>query len=185
MIQATPALLALLAGSAVSAPTPLRGVADPLPAAPHAAPGAQEIEHDAPERHEREAAHHAPGTYVVDFFLGGVDELRDRDGLAFGVDVEYVLREQLHLGAFAEEVLEGDRTTVVGVQALVRPWREFVIGTGPGLERWDGEWEPIWRASIGHEIGRFRDWGIGAVVAHDWNDHGNVLVWGLNFSTTF
>lgn len=189
MIRAIPALLLLAgaSGCAVSAPTPLRAVAGPPSVAATAPPREQEevAGHDAPAAHGEAGEHHAPGTYVVDFFLGGVDEFRDREGLAFGVDVEYVLREQLHVGVFAEEVLEGDRSTVVGVQALVRPWREFVIGTGPGLERWDGEWEAIWRASVGHEIGRFGDWGIGAVVAHDWNDHGNVLVWGLNFGTTF
>jgi hypothetical protein len=177
------ALLAVAAGCAVT-PLPALPARRPAPerdAAPRQAgprePAAR-VEAEEPE-------HHAPGTYVVDLFLGGVDELGDREGLAFGVDVEYVLREKVHVGVFAEEVLEADRSTVVGVQALLRPWREFVIGTGPGLERWDGDWEPVWRASLGHELGRFHDWSIGAVVAHDWNDHGNVLVWGLNFGTTF
>jgi len=144
------------------------------------------LDHDAPHAsgpapaHEAEHEHAERGTHVMDLFLGGTDEIRDRDGYTFGLDYGYHLGEDWGVGAFAEFVSGSRRSFAGGVMAFYHPLEPWFIGTGPGLERSEDEWDPIWRAATSWEIHIHEGLFIAPTLAYDWNTHDNVIVYGLS-----
>ena len=143
--------------------------------------------HDGPHptddggEHAAEHEHAERGTHVMDLFLGGTDELRGGDGYTAGLDYGYHLAKTWGVGAFAEFVSGTDRSFATGLMAFYHPVEPWFLGTGPGMEYRDDEWEPMWRVVTSWEIHIDEGLFLAPTLAYDWNDEDGFLVYGLSF----
>ena len=133
------------------------------------------------EPEEEHGEEHGAGTQALNLFLGGSSEFGDRDGETLGVDYEYRLAPKWGVGGFAEGVSGLDRSFSVGAQLYWHPVGELVLVGGPGLERREGQWEPIARFGTFYEFPIGDGWVISPALFYDITTEEGLFIYGFNF----
>jgi hypothetical protein len=157
--------LAVLLAACVAAPAPVHRASPAVRAAP---------------LQEEEAAEEGPeaGEWTTSVFVGGAGQLNDEYGTAWGLDVEYRVGPRWGVAAFAEAVTGVERVFAGGALAFVNPVGGWSLLAGPGMERADGEWSPIWRVGTSYEIRLAGGWLVTPSVYFDFSEHEDLLVYG-------
>lgn len=84
------------------------------------------------------------------------------------------------MGGFAENVTGLDRAFAAGFQLGWHCYRELVVVAGPGLERREGDWEPIVRVGAFYEFPTGGGWVLSPAVFYDFLEAEDLWIYGLN-----
>lgn len=142
--------------------------------------GPGEARRQAPPTQERAAPERGRGEQVASLFIGGVVDADERDGYTLGAEYEYRLSESLGVGGFAESVAEIERTFAAGALLYGHPLGDWVLLTGPGYQRSEGEWSSILRVGVGYEFEVSEDLRLTPELCYDFSEGEDVLVFGFN-----
>lgn len=135
----------------------------------------------APAQHgeEHHGEGHGAGAQSVSVFVGGSEEIRDRDGFTLGLEYEYRLAPRLGVGAFLERVSGINRSLAAGGQLYWHAVAGLVLAAGPGVDRSHDEWNAIWRLEALYEIPLEDGVFLAPAIAYDFTEHEDILVYGL------
>jgi hypothetical protein len=154
--------IALLAGCASTTSPP-----------PISAPSAQDAEH----------AHtdgHGAGRQSAIVFVGGSEEIGDRDGFTLGLEYEVRLSPGLGVGVFAEGVSGLNRSMALGGQLYWHAVAGLVLTAGPGVDRSHDEWGAMWRLGVLYEFPLGDGVFLAPALAYDFTEHDDIVVYGLS-----
>ncbi|MEM1450215.1 MAG: hypothetical protein AAGI22_13950 [Planctomycetota bacterium] len=186
------AIVLAIVTAACSAPAPPRAVlaaalqesADSVPLE-HEEP--HEAQHTAPhetggERGHSGIGHGGAGTEALSLFVGGTDELGSLSGFAIGISYAYWITHDFGVGAFLEGVTGDGRSLATGFQGYWHAVSELVLVLGAGVERRDGELEPIVRVGGIYEFELDDGWALAPGIFYDFNENDGVLVYGVELA---
>jgi hypothetical protein len=141
-----------------------------------------------PPQHTEAEAHgqaHGAGAQSVSVFVGGSEEVRDRDGFTLGLEYEYRLAPRVGVGAFVERVSGINRSLVFGGQLYWHAVADLVLTAGPGLDRSHDEWNAVWRLGALYEFPLEEGIFLAPAIAYDFTEHEDIIVYGLSVGFSF
>lgn len=144
-----------------------------------------EIGRELVEGHEEEEFEPGAGAHGIGVFVGGSDEIGDKEGYVVGLDYGYRVTDEVGVGAFLEFVSGIDRSAATGFQSYWVSPIDVVLFAGAGFERKDSEWEPILRVGIEYEIVMTSGWILAPSIFYDWGEDSDVLLYGFTFGRFF
>ncbi|MEM9379768.1 MAG: hypothetical protein AAGB93_07430 [Planctomycetota bacterium] len=150
-------------------------------AAEHASEGAHGSSRGGGEGHSG-IGHGGAGTEALSLFLGGTDELGSLSGFAIGLSYAYWLTDEFGVGAFMEGVTGDGRSLATGFQGYWHAVSELVLVLGAGVERRDGDLDPIVRVGGFYEFEVAESWALAPGIFYDFNEKEGVLVYGLELA---
>ena len=120
------------------------------------------------------------GEQTLNLYLGGALQADEREGYTFGGEYEYRLNEAFGVGAFAESVAKVERVFASGALLYWHPVGDWVLLTGPGYERAEGEWSPILRVGAAYEIELGGGLFLTPELSFDFSEGEDLWVFGFN-----